>query len=147
MEKERIRSSSIIACGLSVLSVAENFLIQWKGPHVVQFSSEATNVARALLHGRGFADPYMTGPSGPTVQMAPLYPFLYAGLCWVFGTAAQGWAAIVATTSVAWALEWFFVYKFAVLEGTRKPGQLLRSSVTCFRFRGGCLSGKRFLPA
>jgi hypothetical protein len=90
--------------------------------HVVQFSSEPTNVARALLHGRGFSDPYMTGPSGPTAQPAPLYPILYAGICWLFGTGALGWAAIVAATALAWALQWFFVYCFAQSEGHGRAG-------------------------
>ena len=88
----------------------------------MQFSSEASNVAQALLRGRGFADPYMTGPSGPTAQMAPLYPALYAGLCWLFGTGALGWAAIVAATALAWAFQWFFVYLFAQSEGQGRAG-------------------------
>jgi len=103
----------------------------------VEFSSEANNVAQALLHGRVFADPYMTGPSGPTAQMAPLYPALWAALCWLFGTGASGWAAIVAAT-LAWALQWFFVYCFASSEGYDRADWLPHSSARCFRCQEGC---------
>jgi hypothetical protein len=117
-----VRRSLPVALTLCLLSLVINFAVQWRGSHVVQFSSEASNVAQALLRGRGFADPYLTGPSGPTAQMAPLYPMLYAGLCRLFGTGASGWAAIVAVTAFAWAFQWFFVYKFAATRGYRQAG-------------------------
>lgn len=117
-----MRRSITVMSVLSVLSLGVNFAVQWRSSHVVQFSSEASNVAHALLLGRGFADPYMTGPSGPTAQMAPLYPTLYASLCWLFGTGALGWTAIVAATALAWALQWFFVYLFAHSEGHGQAG-------------------------
>jgi hypothetical protein len=108
--------------GVCLLSLAVNFAVQWRSDHVVQFSSEASNVARALLNGRGFADPYMTGPSGPTAQMAPIYPFLYASLCRVFGTGALGWSAIIAVTALAWGLQWVFAYLFARSQGHERAG-------------------------
>ena len=111
-----------IILSLCILSLFVNFAVQWRGTHEVQFSSEASNVAGALLHGRGFSDPYMTGPSGPTAQMAPLYPFLYARLWWLFGTGALGWVAIVSATALAWAVQWFFVYLFARSEGHEHAG-------------------------
>lgn len=122
--KRKMKSvrGSFVALALCLLSFATNFAIQWRSPHVVQFSSEPTNVAQALLHGRGFSDPYMTGPSGPTAQMAPLYPFLYTELCWLFGTGASGWAAIIGVTALAWAFQWFFVYWFARSEGHERAG-------------------------
>ena len=104
------------------LSLAVNFAAQWHYPHAVQFSSEAARVSFALLSGRGFADPFLAGPSGPTALTAPFYPFLHATICWIFGTAAAGWAAVVAATALAWAVQWSYVCKFAALYGELRAG-------------------------
>jgi hypothetical protein len=111
-----------VIVGLGLVSLLVNFTLQSRSAHVVQFSSEASNVALALLHGRGFADPFLTGPSGPTALTAPVYPFLYAALCWIFGTAWLGWAAIVAVTALAWALQWACAYRFAHVCGFARAG-------------------------
>jgi hypothetical protein len=111
-----------VLLGLAAVSLLANFATQWRQPHVVQFTSEATRVSLSLLNGKGFSDPLLTGPSGPTALMAPLYPVLYAAICWLFGTAAGGWAAIVAITALVWAVQWAFVYRFAALWGHPGPG-------------------------
>src|SRR5579862_8369061 len=73
---------------LTCVSLAVNFAAQWRSEHAVNFVSEAARVSWALQHHRGFADPYLSGPSGPTAQMAPIYPFVHAAICLVFGTGA-----------------------------------------------------------
>ena len=99
--------------GLAVISLLVNFAAQSGAQRTVQFSSEATRVSFALLHGRGFSDPFLTGPSGPTAQMAPLYPFLHAAICALFGTGAAGWAMVLAITAIAWATQWAYAFRFA----------------------------------
>src|SRR3569833_1079357 len=111
-----------VLLGLAAVSLLVNFAAQWSQPHVVQFSSEASRISLALSSGRGYSDPLLTGLTGPTAFIAPVYPFLYAGICWLFGTAAAGWAAIVAITALAWALLWAFVYRFAALWEHPGPG-------------------------
>ncbi|MDE1178605.1 MAG: hypothetical protein PW789_18680 [Edaphobacter sp.] len=49
-----------------------------------QFGWEAGRIARALVTGYGYADPF-TGHSGPTAWLAPLYPLLMAAVFKVFG--------------------------------------------------------------
>jgi hypothetical protein len=111
-----------LAAGLAIVTLLINFAVQWPSAHRVEFSSEASRISLALQTGRGFADPYLTGPSGPTTQRAPLYPFLHALICLLFGIGAAGWAAIVAITSLVWAVQWIYVYRFAALWGQAKAG-------------------------
>lgn len=54
--------------------------------------AEYMNIARALVAGRGFADPFFV-ESGPTAWMPPLYPALLAGLL----AATDSEAAVAAT--------------------------------------------------
>lgn len=117
----RMRFSTVLAA-LGFLSLLINFTAQWRSPHAVEFSSEATRVSFALIHGRGFSNPYLTGPSGPTAQMAPLYPFLHAAICSVFGVGAAGWFAVVAITALAWAFQWAYAYRLASAFGQAFPG-------------------------
>jgi hypothetical protein len=107
---------------LTCVSLAVNFAAQWRSEHAVNFVSEAARVSWALQHQRGFADPYLSGPSGPTAQMAPVYPFVHAAICVVFGTGAAGWAAIVALTSLVWSLQWTLGYDFLRFYGYPKAG-------------------------
>lgn len=46
--------------------------------------AEYDEIARAIRGGRGFADPFCE-PSGPTAWMAPVLPYIQAGLYWVTG--------------------------------------------------------------
>jgi hypothetical protein len=50
-----------------------------------QFGWEAGRVARSLVEGRGYADPFIRG-TGPTAWLAPLYPLLIAASFKLFGT-------------------------------------------------------------
>jgi 4-amino-4-deoxy-L-arabinose transferase-like glycosyltransferase len=49
-----------------------------------QFGWEMGRIARALVMGRGYADPFFA-PSGPTAWCPPLYPLLLAGVFKIFG--------------------------------------------------------------
>ena len=46
--------------------------------------TEYDEIARAIRSGRGFSDPFKV-ESGPTAWMAPVLPYVLAGLYWVFG--------------------------------------------------------------
>jgi len=107
---------------LSCVSLTVNFAAQWRSEHAVNFVSEAARVSWALQHQHGFADPYLSGPSGPTAQMAPVYPFVHAAICLMFGTGAAGWAAIVALTSLVWSLQWTLGYDFLRFYGYPAAG-------------------------
>jgi hypothetical protein len=52
--------------------------------------------------------------------MAPIYPFLHAAICLLFGTGKAGWAAILALTALVWSLQWTFAYDFLRYYG--RPG-------------------------
>ncbi len=49
---------------------------------LLQTGTEYCNIARALLNGRGFADPF-SQRSGPTAWMPPVLPMFLAGLFWI----------------------------------------------------------------
>lgn len=57
-----------------------------------EFGWEMGRIARAMVTGYGFADPF-NGHSGPTAWTPPLYPLLLAGVFKVFGvyTARSAW--------------------------------------------------------
>lgn len=61
------------------------------------FGAEYYGVARALLDGRGFSDPF-DEPTGPTAWVAPFYPVLIATLLAVFKSkSAAAWAVLFLT--------------------------------------------------
>jgi hypothetical protein len=77
-----------------------------------QFGWEAGRIARALVAGCGYADPFSNvwmAHTGPTAWLPPLYPLLLAGIFRVFGvfTPASAWvlftiqSAFSAATAVA----------------------------------------------
>jgi hypothetical protein len=61
----------------------------------LQFGWEMGRIARALVTGFGYADPF-TGHSGPTAWVPPLYPLLLAGVFKIFGvyTAKSAWVIL-----------------------------------------------------
>ncbi len=61
-----------------------------------QFGWEVGRIARAVVTGYGYADPF-TGHTGPTAWSPPLYPLLLAGVFRVFGvySAASAWWILV----------------------------------------------------
>ena len=60
-----------------------------------QFGWEMTRIARALVTGHGYADPF-DGHTGPTTWVTPLYPLLLAGVFKVFGiyTLKSAWVIL-----------------------------------------------------
>lgn len=49
-----------------------------------RFGGEAGRIARSIAQGEGFSNP-LFGRTGPTAWLAPVYPFLLAGIFKVFG--------------------------------------------------------------
>ena len=60
-----------------------------------KFGSEGGHIARALVEGRGFADPFVWGRSGPTAWLAPGYPLFMGGVFKVFGVYSLGSAWVL----------------------------------------------------
>ena len=60
-----------------------------------QFAWEMGRIARALVTGYGYADPF-AGHTGPTAWTPPLYPLLIAGIFRLFGvyTNLSGWVLL-----------------------------------------------------
>lgn len=63
--------------------------------HDFTFGYEMGRIARALATGYGFADPF-EGHTGPTAWVAPLYPWILAGVFKLFGvyTAVSAWVIL-----------------------------------------------------
>jgi hypothetical protein len=64
-----------------------------------EFAWEAGRIARALVNGRGYADPFANAylaHTGPTAWLPPLYPLLIAGVFRIFGvyTSASAWVLL-----------------------------------------------------
>ena len=78
-----------------------------------QFGWEMGRIARALVTGYGYADPF-EGHTGPTAWTPPLYPLLMAAVFKLFGvySAASGWT-ILALNSVFSAATAPAVYEIA----------------------------------
>jgi hypothetical protein len=75
------------------------------------FGSEAGHIARALLTGRGYADPFWWAQSGPTAWISPGFPLLLAGIFKVFGiySNASGWVMMATGCTVnAAAARWIW---------------------------------------
>lgn len=84
------------------------------------FGYEMGRVARALVTGYGYADPF-NGHSGPTAWVPPLYPLLIAAVFKVFGvyTAISAWVMLT-LNSVFSAATSIFVYQIAARCYNRK---------------------------
>ena len=92
------------------MTLAHTYRIRPAEDHF-QFGWEAGRIARALVTGYGYADPFANvwvAHSGPTAWLPPLYPLLLAGIFRVFGvfTPASAWVlfAIQSAFSAATAL-------------------------------------------
>ena len=92
------------------MTLAHTYRIRVAEDHF-QFGWEAGRIARALVTGYGYADPFANvyyAHTGPTAWLPPLYPLLLAGIFRVFGvfTHASAWVlfAIQSAFSAATAL-------------------------------------------
>ena len=77
------------------MTLAHTYRIRPAQDHF-QFGWEAGRIARALVSGYGYADPFSNvwiAHTGPTAWLPPLYPLLLAGIFRVFGvfTHASAW--------------------------------------------------------
>ncbi len=76
------------------MTLAHTWRVRPFGDHF-QFGWEMARIARALVSGYGFADPF-NGHTGPTAWVTPLYPLLIAGVFKLFGvyTALSAWVLL-----------------------------------------------------
>lgn len=77
------------------------------------FGWETGRIARAIAEGEGFSSPFQ-GRTGPTAWVAPVYPYLVAGIFKVFGiyTPASAWV-LLALNSLFSALTCWTMYAIA----------------------------------
>src|SRR5947207_1176033 len=84
----------LIAHTYKIKGLENNFAFGW----------EMGRIGRAIVNGRGFADPFGL-PTGPTAWEPPLYPYLIAGVFRVAGVYTNASALILLTlNSIASAL-------------------------------------------
>jgi len=78
------------------------------------FGWEMARIARALVTGYGYADPFITGHTGPTAWLPPAYTLLIAAAFKLFGvyTPLSAWA-LLAVNSVFSAVTCLAIYEIA----------------------------------
>jgi hypothetical protein len=81
------------------ITLAHTYRIRVAEDHF-QFGWEAGRIARALVTGYGYADPFANAylaHTGPTAWLPPLYPLLLAGIFRIFGvyTLTSAWVLLV----------------------------------------------------
>jgi hypothetical protein len=85
---------------------------------------ENVSVARSILNHGQFADPFMF-PTGPTAQVAPLYPTFLAGLLWLLGDSEMfRWAAGLLNVWAQGLIAALLPQASRVLTGESRPGIL-----------------------
>jgi len=101
------------------ITLAHTYRIRLAEDHF-QFGWEMGRVARALVTGYGYSDPFV-GHTGPTAWVPPLYPLLIAAVFKVTGvyTALSAWI-ILTINSVFSAATAFFIYEIAARCYNRK---------------------------
>lgn len=77
----RVAALAIFLLGLGLRLLAIPVAHTWPDAKTL----EVTAVATSLASGRGFSDPFAALPTGLTAHVAPVYPFLVAGLFKLFG--------------------------------------------------------------
>lgn len=77
---------------IAYMTLARTWHIRTTYPYDFSFGYEMGRVARALVTGYGFADPFI-GHTGPTAWVPPLYPWILAGVFKLTGvyTALSAW--------------------------------------------------------
>ena len=76
------------ALRLAVILIGHTYKIRVDQEHF-NFGFEAGRIARALVTGHGYANPF-NGNSGPTAWLPPLYPLLIALAFKLFGIYSRG---------------------------------------------------------
>jgi hypothetical protein len=94
------------------ITVAHSYHYKSNEDHF-EFGWEMGRIARAVVLGRGYADPFVNG-TGPTAWSPPLYPLLLAAVFKVFGiyTPISGWV-ILSINSLFSALTAPAIYEIA----------------------------------
>ncbi|MHB8303040.1 MAG: hypothetical protein ACYDC6_09420 [Acidobacteriaceae bacterium] len=94
------------------MTLAHTYRLRLAEDHF-QFGWEMGRIARALVTGYGYADPF-SGHTGPTTWVAPLYPLLLAGVFKIFGvyTLRSAWV-ILTINSFFSALTTLTTYEIA----------------------------------
>ncbi len=62
-----------------------------------EFAYETGKIARSIVTGHGFANPYYWVNTGPTAEVAPVLPYLVAGVMAIFGIYTKAAALAVLT--------------------------------------------------
>ena len=92
------------------------------GPHWGHFvfGYESGSIARAIAAGEGFSSPFLNVPTGPTAWIAPVYPYLCAGVFKLFGVfTTESAVVLLSLNSVFSALTCVPIY----LVGERTAGK------------------------
>jgi len=84
---------------VAYITLAHTYRVRPYDDHFA-FGFEGGRIARALVEGSGYADPFANSwvrHSGPTAWLPPLYPLLMAGVFKLFGvyTASSAWVILV----------------------------------------------------
>ena len=110
---------------VAYITLAHTYRIRLSEDHL-QFGWEMGRIARALVTGFGYADPF-TGRSGPTAWVPPLYPLLLAGVFKIFGvyTAQSAWV-ILTINSIFSAATALLIYEIAArcFQTTGRAGKI-----------------------
>lgn len=88
---------------LSYLSYVAN---RWGTGVVVEglpFGSETGAIAASIAAGRGFSSPLRFVQTGPTAWLAPIYPYLLAGVFKLFGTYTSASSLVIHTINCAFS--------------------------------------------
>lgn len=67
------------------------------------FASETGAIAASIASGRGFSSPLRFVRTGPTAWLAPIYPYLLAGVFKLFGTYTSASSLVIHTINCAFA--------------------------------------------
>lgn len=83
-----------LAVRLAYMTFAHTWRVRPYGDHF-QFGWEMARIARALVTGYGFSDPF-NGHTGPTAWVGPAYPLIIAGVFKLFGiySAFSAWVLL-----------------------------------------------------
>src|SRR5271169_139758 len=94
-DKPRLIFWTALLLRVLTITVAHTYRIRAFQDHF-QFGREMGRIARALVAGYGYADPFV-GHTGPTAWVPPLYPLLMAAVFKLFGvyTALSAWILLV----------------------------------------------------
>jgi 4-amino-4-deoxy-L-arabinose transferase-like glycosyltransferase len=72
-------------------------------PANLPYGGETGAIAAAIASGRGFSSPLPTITSGPTAWLAPIYPYLLAGIFKLFGIFTYKSSLIIRTIDMAFS--------------------------------------------